>query len=659
MTPRRRLGGALLLAGALGLAGLGQFYFLRRPEYGWDGLAFFVLAVLCFWAAARRLEPAHAPDRRVRLPSLETWLASHRIRIGLAGVGTGAVAVVTAVSASRAWDDPCGDLLLMWVVGIGLTMGAIVWPGRSAWARARSLLPRAVGWEWASVAVLTLAAFGLRAWALGSIPYTLGGDEGAHGMLALDVIEGRLGHPFLMGTMSMPTLYYWPLAGSLLLFGDSVFGLRMLSAIVGALTVPLWYGLARRVWDRRLALASAAFLAAYHYHIHYSRVAANNILDPFLALAIVWALDRGLQTGQTRPFAWAGLGLGLAIYSYTGARLLPLLLAAYVGWVWLTQERRPQGIARGLAVLAFVTVVTGAPMLRYTLAHPDDWSARINQVGILQSGWLAREPGLTGKSTATILAEQFLRAAGAFHAFPDRTVWYGLREPLLGAAAGAFLLLGMAWAASRWRARGSFLVLAWFWAVIIGGGMLTESPPSSQRLVLAIPPVALLVALGAERTLALAARVLGASQRAQRLALAAAILALCAFSIRTYVWHYTPQRIYGGENGRVATRLAIHLRERADGGQVYFFGPPRIYYSFGAIRFLARDVPGRDVVDTVQGPLDIVDPSRPAIFVFLPERAGELTWVKDVYPGGQVQTFRTGERTDFVAYTVDPTAASP
>jgi 4-amino-4-deoxy-L-arabinose transferase-like glycosyltransferase len=567
--------------------------------------------------------------------------------------------VVTTVSASRAWGDACGDLLVMWVGGIALTVGAIVWPGRADWARAGSRLRQVVSWEWAVVAVLTLAAFGLRAWALGSVPYTLGGDEGTHGMLALDVIAGRLGHPFQMGTMSMPTLYYWPLAGSLLLFGDNVLGLRILSAFVGALTIPIWYALARQIWDRRLALASTAFLAAYHYHIHYSRLAANNILDPFLAVAVVWALDRGLQTGRLRPFAWAGLGLGLAIYGYTGARVLPWLLTAYVGWVWLTQARRPQGVARGLVVLILVTVVTAAPMLGYAWAHPNEWNARINQVGILQSGWLAREPGLTGKSTAAILAEQFLRAAGAFHAFPDRTVWYGLREPLLGAAAGAFLLLGMAYAASRWRARGSFLVLGWFWAVIIAGGMLTESPPSSQRLVLAIPPVALLVALGAERTVALAARVLGATQRARQLALATAMLALCAFSIRTYVWRYTPQRIYGGENGRVATRLAIHLGQRADDAQVYFFGPPRIYYSFGAIRFLAQDAPGLDVVDALQGPPDFVDPARRAIFVFLPEREGELAWVKDAYPGGQQTWFRTGERTDFVTYTVNPAAASP
>ncbi len=659
MTPQQRLGGALLLAGALGLAGLGQFYFLHHPEYRWDGLIFFALAVLCFWAAARRLAPAPEAGLTVRTAGLGGWLATRTTRVAAAAVGAGAVAGATLLATNRAWNDPGGDLLVLWATGTSLVVGAIAWPRRFQRVGLRTLVLRAEGWEWVAVAALTLLAFGLRAWALDTIPYTLGGDEGAHGALARDLLEGRWGHPFVVGPLSMPTLYYWPLAGFLWALGDGVVGLRMLSALAGALTVPLWYGLARRLWDRHLALASGAFLATYHYHIHYSRLAANNILDPFLAVAVLWALDRGLQTGRAWLFALAGLGLGLAVYGYTGARLLPPLVAAYVSWVWLTREERLPGLARNLALLAFVGTVTAAPILRYALAQPDEWNARINQVGIVQSGWLAREHDLTGKSTATILVEQFFQAAGAFHAFPDRTVWYGLRGPLLGAAAGAFLLLGMAWAVARWRDRGSFLALAWFWVVIISGGMLTESPPSSQRLVLAIPPVALLVALGAERTVTLSGRALGASGRAQRLALALVVLALCGFSLQTYFWRYTPQRLYGGENGRVATRLAYLLREQAPGSQVYFLGPPRIYYEFGAIRFLAPNVPGQNAVEPLQGPPDFVDVSRPAVFIFLPERASERAWVEDAFPGGRAQEYRTGDRIDFVVYTVDPLPATP
>ncbi len=165
-------------------------------------------------------------------------------------------------------------------------------------------------------------------------------------------------------------------------------------------------------------------------------------------------------------------------------------------------------LIRPLAVIGVALVIVAGPILSFALAHPDDWNARVNQIGIIQSGWLAREPGLTGKSTARILAEQFLRSAGAFHVYADRTVWYGADRPLLGFLAGILALLGMAWAVAHWRERRYFLVLIWFWGVILTGGMLTESPPSSQRLVMAIPAVCLLVAAGLEQTVGLARRLL-------------------------------------------------------------------------------------------------------------------------------------------------------
>ena len=56
--------------------------------------------------------------------------------------------------------------------------------------------------------------------------------------------------------------------------------------------------------------------------------------------------------GRRRDFAWAGLWLGLALYTYTAARLLPLVVVGFVlvelaiDLVRWQQERRRAG-ARG------------------------------------------------------------------------------------------------------------------------------------------------------------------------------------------------------------------------------------------------------------------------------------------------------------------------
>jgi 4-amino-4-deoxy-L-arabinose transferase-like glycosyltransferase len=64
-------------------------------------------------------------------------------------------------------------------------------------------------------------------------------------------------------------LWFFLQALSLKVFGDSVVGLRMLTALIGTATVPLLYFFARPWYGRRVALMAATLLLAYHFHIHF------------------------------------------------------------------------------------------------------------------------------------------------------------------------------------------------------------------------------------------------------------------------------------------------------------------------------------------------------------------------------------------------------
>ncbi len=655
---RRRAAG-LLLAAALVLAVGGQVYFFYRRAYLWDGLFLHGLAALCFVLAWRW----SLPPRR-RSPSALTHRPGGRpLPAVLPAVGLFFSLTAIILGRGRTWDQATGDVVFFWFLGLMAAGLAALWPTlqslppRREWAsRLRRFLRRTRS-EAATVLALTLLAAVLRLSALADVPFTVGGDEAWHGLLARQVLRGELRNPFVMGYMSMPTAFYWPLSWSLRLVGDGVTGLRVPAALVGSLTVPLLYLFVRDLWGRRLAFLSALFLATWDYPLHYSRLGANNIWDPLFVLLAFWALDRGLVGRGKRSqavgyFLAVGLITGLGMLFYTGARLLPLLIVVYVAFVRLRRRRveRP-GLHLGLLLIAFL--IAAGPMLSYALAHPDDWNARINQVGIIQSGWLAREPALTGKSVPVILAEQFLRAAGAFHVFPDRTVWYGADRPLLSFGAGIFALLGMAWAVARRRDRRYFLVLLWFWSVIIIGGMLTESPPSSQRLVIATPAVAVLVALGLLKTVQLGRRVLAARRRWENIALALPILLLAVGNVRYYFVEYTPQRRYGGANGETATMIGHYLQGLAAGEQVYLLGAPRLYWSFGTMEFLAPQVEGHDVVEPLTAPPDFVDPQRGAVFIILPHRRGELSRLQQAFPDGDLREFHDPQgRLRFVVYRV-------
>ena len=75
--------------------------------------------------------------------------------------------------------------------------------------------------------------------------------------------------------------------------------------------------------------------------------------------------------------------------------------------------------------------------------------------------------------------------------------------------------------------------------------------------------------------------------------------------------------------------------------------------------FLAPAVPAQDVVEPLDAPPDFVDTAaaraagRDIMFIFLPERAGELDWVRQAFPAGRLQEFRDARgELRFIVYRV-------
>ncbi len=100
--------------------------------------------------------------------------------------------------------------------------------------------------------------------------------------------------------------------------------------------------------------------------------------------------------------------------------------------------------------------------------------------------------------------------------------------------------------------------------------------------------------------------------------------------------------------------IGHYLRDLDGDYQAYLLGAPRIYWRFGTMQFLAPDVPGQDIAEPLSAPPDL-ELEGSTVFVFLPEREGELPWVEQAFPGGQRQDFSdAGGRLRFVAYQVVP-----
>ena len=250
---------------------------------------------------------------------------------------------------------------------------------------------------------------------------------------------------------------------------------------------------------------------------------------------------------------------------------------------------------------------------------------------------------------------QFLKAVLGFNVYPDTSFHYRPGIPLLRFFTSVFFVFGLAYAVRRWHRPGYFLLVAWFFLVIISGGMLLENPPSSPRLVLAIPPVVICVALGMVK---ISSYVALAFDGGRRLAPAISVmLALLASyqSAHFYFARYTPSHIYGGLNTEVADAVGKYLRALGPTYQCYFFGPPRIYYrGIPTMPFIARGVMGTDVLEPITDNADFVNPERKAVFVFLPERRSEFDVVLRFHPSGRFREFYNQKgQILFFAYEAD------
>jgi hypothetical protein len=650
----------LLLAGTVGFALLGQVYFFWRREYVWDGIIFYGLALVCLARLLRARSRRYAPPARTSLPLARRddrhWLSAHWRTI-LAGLAL--LLNLIAARSANAYPPPADYTfcVLLWLVSLALFGAAWLLPLHIKGTPAFTWRYR-YATELAPVLGLLLVGLLLRAWDLKNIPANLSGDEGTQGLWAVEALEGRLGNPFATGWFTVPTMSFFAQAASLRLCGDSVAGLRALSALTGTATLLCTYLLARRSLGRRVALFALAILTFNHYHIHFSRLGSNQVADPFFMTLTLWLLTEGFRraSSDARPrtspwFLAAGLTMGLSWYGYFGSRVIVLVVAVYVGTRMKREFLRRH--ARELVLMALIALMAASPLLLHYAKRPENLSARFNQVNFFR--WLQNELARPDHdSTWKLVLRQVWLSISAFNHTLDPTFWYRAQIPLLDFVSGIFFILGLAVAASQWRRPAVRLILVWFGLALTLGWVLTENPPSSMRMVIIAPAVALLAALGLDRLLALARWALG-ERKTQLNDVALALLVVVAtLNVHYYFVVYTPRRVYGNPSAETATTLARYLARRDDEPFVYFYGPPFLYYEFGAISFIARDVSGTNVPPRDQDPGYLTHVRGPTLFVVLGERQDELAAIQARHPNGRLQEFYSmvNRRLMFVVYEV-------
>nr|HMN26600.1 glycosyltransferase family 39 protein [Caldilineaceae bacterium] len=233
------------------------------------------------------------------------------------------------------------------------------------------------------ITAITLAAFGVRLWALDA--KGLAYDEAATALMARASPAAIIRFHW-EAAFEHPPLWQLLMHGWSLLAGQSEFALRYLPALGGVLVIPLIWQLARGVEKAffsqptsfaghfRLPHLSALLAAIFPILVYYSQEARMYTLVVALALATVWASKALLIRSGWRPVIYFALLTWLMVgLHYYSVRLVAA--EAVAALLFLGARRSPPrewvriGIAFALALAPLAAWMLFAPGFQATIAQ--------------------------------------------------------------------------------------------------------------------------------------------------------------------------------------------------------------------------------------------------------------------------------------------------
>lgn len=344
--------------------------------------------------------------------------------------------------------------------------------------------------------LITLVGAFLRLYQIDRLPPGPSFDAAFYGLDAYAILDGA--RPIFLATNSgREALFSYLVAALFALIGPGQTAIYAASALVGIATIPAVYLAAREMLRdeadaavREAApLLAALALAISWWHVQLSRQGLRAILVPLAASLTVWLLFRALRTRSAWDVVGLGVVLGLAMYTYQAARLLPLLVAvgfvgaaAYAGG-WRATRWRDLAVALGVAV------VVALPLAVYAVQRPAEFNARA------RDAWVVNPSG--DVNLPVIGLSESVREALALYTFqgdesPIANIPY---RPAFDSFLAAAFLVGIGVAVWRWRRFPYLFTLVWL-ALITVPAAVAGLGSAEKRAAGSAPAAATLIALG-------------------------------------------------------------------------------------------------------------------------------------------------------------------
>jgi hypothetical protein len=363
--------------------------------------------------------------------------------------------------------------------------------------------------HWSFVIALPLFTWGLRLCCLETVPPGWRDDEliNIHA-LSGELLAGRF-PLYFTGASGHEPLYHYLLAGVHAVLGFNVLSGHFLSIALGTLTVALAFSLTCRLFGRATAAVASLALTISFWSLMYSRTAIRHISLPPLVLATFYVFWRSFtnrsRTSNTctalrmqcrciKSHILLGFMLGVSLYTYPAARLLPVLFILFAIYLALFHRawfnRHWRGFLLALAVMVVLALPLGIAIAQgrtEAAAQGIGADARLDELAAPLRELQAGNPCLLLESTWTTL--------GMFNITGDPEWLYNIPgRPVFNLLGGALLWAGVALCLYRWRQPRYFFLLLWL-GLGLSPAFVSTPPASLSHTILAQPAAYILPAL--------------------------------------------------------------------------------------------------------------------------------------------------------------------
>ncbi|MDP2926788.1 MAG: glycosyltransferase family 39 protein [bacterium] len=361
------------------------------------------------------------------------------------------------------------------------------------------------------LAILVLAVF-LRFWQLSSIPPGLYPDVAMNGNDALGALKSGDFKLFYPENNGREGLFINLIALSFLIFGPSIWAIKIVAAIIGILTVFGFYLLVKELFqlintryqilDTRYSLLATFLFATSFWHLNFSRFGFRAIMVPFILVWAFYLLFLGLRQKKLWPVIIAGAVFGLGFHTYIAFRVASLILPFLLIPYWLSYRKENLQKKYLLLVIGYLlsVFIIALPIGLYFLTNPQDFIGRATGVSIF---------------AAVNPLKEFIIS---FLAHLQMFIWQGdsnwrhnfAGQPAIAFPLGIFLYLGLilsvkeailALKRKNWQVvAGHGFLLSWFFTMLLPGVLTSEGIPHQLRTIGVIPAAYIFVSLGVFKT---------------------------------------------------------------------------------------------------------------------------------------------------------------